>query len=563
MNFTLATAATILMFLIFGIIFVLLSLKDKMIKTICITIGLILSVIVAVPVTRVILDCCVGLGTNEIIKFVPTDIGDVLSNMPEVLDSVIRMIASPLVFLLVFIIAMVFMGIAVIIVGKYVKLKQKKLPFRLVAIVFALINAAIVVSVILLPVSAYSHVITLTVDAATEENISAGKTENETQCTEAGEQTEEDTDTLSEILKALNLEAFENTVQKIVGYTRMVDNDVVVKTLYTKLSGPVYDEMCTVRFEGKAFKFTDEIKPVLKVTGKILNLMNEGDLTNLSSEKIDKFEELTDDCEDSAVISIVLTEFIGNASSKWLNGEKFMGQERPVIDEIIDPTLTEILKIFSTCDRDNFRDDLYTILEVARIMLDSGLLDNLNDYSKMLEVIGGGDDDEGIIEKVKNRLNENERMAALSAEIDRLSVRALCSVLNSVENNEQYIQVKSDIANALCNNLDPNDPESVKQFKEDIRSTIENVDIGVQVPDAAIDKVAEVIMTNEQFVGRDDVTPEEVEEFLLDYAVSGEIIDDIGGEGEGEGGFDIGDIIDEIESGSINPDDIEDIIGGQ
>lgn len=299
----------------------------------------------------------------------------------------------------------------------------------------------------------------------------------------------------------------------------LADSPMVVGTgIFT--NNLLFRPLTTCKIDGQRVVIMREVPSLCRVAGGMMAVGNTlEDTSAVSTEQRDRqlkiMDTLADDFGDSKVLCQLGSEFLSGASTAWLNGETFIGLEKPSVDEMLEPTVNAALEIFKTSDEGNIEGDLRTVLHVLASLARSQVLEKMNDFDALLQTLS----ESGVVEEVMRELGNNERMAPLATEISNLGIRALASVLGiPADASAQYEELMNELAAAITEVLALPEEERVAALSSRLTEKMDAY--GVDVPADIADTVAEAMLTD---FADGDVSAERVQEFFKVYADSSTI----------------------------------------
>ncbi len=561
-QFSILTIVLIAVIAIGGGICALIGAKKKLFRNIMTFVIIIIGMLAGAFLTP----RAISFGFTYLAEFImstlPPDIAQTLENMPEVFSGLVLTVTFPAVFFVICSVVTMALSIPVFIIGLCVKPEGfNEAGFsKFLAPVLSAVNFVMIVAIIAFPISAYFDVIASVNDELNEYEaeyeqkevlqISKGfsddesreasdilaETETETVADEnlTGEDVTEEMVTEPAVPLQIQLENMANDLiaqtglpmdrfnfKSLRGMISYVDDDVILGNLYDLGGKILYEKACTIDIDGEQVHFLDEIPLIVRIALQGVDVATDGDITELTPEKKKEVEGVLEHFENSKLLPLLSSKIVSTLCEKWEKGETYLNIEKPSFGDMIDPTFDVALRVFSTTDKNTVVADITTLLDAYAVIYESGILDKLeSDTNDIVSIIVGEEKGNGVLDRIESILLENERTVPLAEELHNLTLRIISTTLNKSENVEVFNEFKGSMSSALSKNIDPQDPESMAQLKTDIGSAIENANLGVEVDDNLVDAVADIILSNENFIGRNDVTEKEIEEYILSYATN-------------------------------------------
>jgi DNA-directed RNA polymerase beta' subunit len=200
---------------------------------------------------------------------------------------------------------------------------------------------------------------------------------------------------------------------------------------------------------------------------------------------------------------------ISGLCENWANGQALFGMERPAFGELLDPTVDVLLDILATMDRHTLVGDLNTLIDVLDMLIDYKIVESLEDSNRMADIFGDNPD---MIDNLMAAFEKNEHLKPMVTEIKRLCVRAITQSLDM--NDTELVGTLTESINAHKDQPD--------QLSQDLTGIIQNYlndnNIETTISSEMTDEVAEAI--SKEFADQENVSEEEVIDFVLNYATS-------------------------------------------
>lgn len=287
--------------------------------------------------------------------------------------------------------------------------------------------------------------------------------------------------------------------------------DKTLKVLNAMGCGLLYNSLANAKVDGTTVYLKDDISVVMMLMSDISGLS--GDVSDMTDEQLDALNRVVDDLDRSILIKRVVAGVFADASGKWIEGEQFIGMDKITAGDVIDPVIDEMLVIMSTTNEDYITGDLGTMVGVIEIMHDRGVLEASSDFELLLKKLGEGNVTSELIVFV----SDYDRMASLSDEITKLSIRALASTLNvPLDNTENYANLMDEIAIALNSSMWLYGAERVDVVAEKISDSLEGY--GILLEGDTGRYIANGLIND---VGDEYTDASAVEEFFIVYNVAG------------------------------------------
>ncbi|MBQ5634100.1 MAG: hypothetical protein IIV11_04365, partial [Clostridia bacterium] len=213
---------------------------------------------------------------------------------------------------------------------------------------------------------------------------------------------------------------------------------------------------------------------------------------------------------DSIIVSGVLPELLSNASNAWINGGSFFGMAKPETPELVSSAVDQLLKIFSTSDKENFPRDLHTLVGLGDALIDSGILASLGNNEQLMLVL----EKDGVVASLTDPLYKNERMTPLVREIVNIGLRASASILAIPENKEE---VYTNFTDVVAEELNAMSELSLEEMSTALSVKMDEICESFAIVATDTEKQVLSIGMAYEFNGRSDITGTEIADFFEEY----------------------------------------------
>lgn len=378
---------------------------------------------------------------------------------------------------------------------------------RLVGAAIGVVNGMLLLAILLTPFTGFAR---LSLNVTDE--FFAGQ--------DTAAYTREDTDLLPVLYFAI-----EDYVKPSVG-------NWLLDTTYKTVGRPAFDYMITTVYDGTEVYLEDELIAAVKLINQGVDFAG-SDLATMDSEAVEDLHNIVDIIEESVLMPEFAAALVSELGGAWSRGDAVFGVERPELGPLLDPTFDVLLRILATTDRELLVSDLNTLIDFLDLLIENGILSNMGDSSRIMDTLSKNT---SLISDLTAVFERNEHLAPMAKEIKQLCIRAVTQTLD-MENSELTDRMTQTI------NAFKDDPEQLSQeLGNVVTDYLADQSIDAEVSKEITDEVAGAI--NKEFADRDQVSEEEVIEFVLNYA-SGSLAGEDGGidlDGDGIPDADINDI---------------------
>lgn len=296
-------------------------------------------------------------------------------------------------------------------------------------------------------------------------------------------------------------------IEAILGDT----SNTLIIDVYNVGCGWMYDTFASTVFDGERVYLREDVTSLVSIVNDVTKLG--GDMSGYGEEQINSIYDLVDQVDHSPLLKHMVAGVISNVSSKWMNGETFLGIAKFSAGELLDPMIDTMLEVLSTSTHKTVGEDLHTMADIFNILIKHDLFSNNEDYGDMLEKLSK----DGVVEELIVTANENPRMSVMSDQITQLSIRALASTIGIPKDaEERYHMIMDDIAKIVNDSASKSDAERQKYVEEHVKTALD--DYGVKADGDAAEHIAASII--EDLGDKGEIEGSDVEEFFLIYAIA-------------------------------------------
>jgi hypothetical protein len=318
------------------------------------------------------------------------------------------------------------------------------------------------------------------------------------------------------IMEPLALE--ENDAEELA---TIIETDPVVSVVYSTIGKPVFETLTTASLDATdshgaviPMHLETELCGLLKTAGYGMEVMESFDKEDYTPEDKELLFATADTLFSSEWVKYLATDTLVALSESWLNGEAFAGIERPKMDATLNPTLNRILEVLASENGETLEEDIHVILDVVGDLLVSDLLGEDNDYTEMVQRMGQS----GLLTDMLAKLEANERMETLAAELKALSIRLVSNMLgvDKLQSGE-YAEMMDSVADTLTQSLAMSEAERDAIILDSVKNNF--ADQGFEVPDDVALKMSHQMIDE---LGADgEITKDELTDYLVNHADEG------------------------------------------
>lgn len=314
------------------------------------------------------------------------------------------------------------------------------------------------------------------------------------------------------------LDPLDLTEDDLVHLADQLENNAMVTVVHKTLGKPVFNALTTAKLDASAthgqtikMNLERELCGVMQTAGYALEVVDSFEKEDYSREDKELLYATADSFLASDWIRTLSADALTVLSKSWLNGKDFAGYARPKMDVTLTPTFNCILTILSQETSETLEEDIHVILDVIGDFLVYGLLTEGAEYTELVKTIGSN----GFLTETMAKLQKNERLMPLAAELKSLSVRLVTNMLGVEKLKDgQYAEMMGDVAGTLTDALDMSKEERDEYIVESVQNAF--ADEGYDVPPEVVVEVADKIVAD---LGTDgEITRDELTDYLVNHS---------------------------------------------
>jgi hypothetical protein len=273
---------------------------------------------------------------------------------------------------------------------------------------------------------------------------------------------------------------------------------------------------CTFR-KGERIDLVREIDVLEEASENLMMLKPamEGE-SRITKKHLDSIDGLCKNVKEMKIGRILLATYVPMGTQAWLEGNMIFGIEKPHINEIIDPTFNEVLRVCATSDETNIQQNTITMLRVYGIFLDSEILEisDDDDFDDILEFI----EESRIIDRLSAELSLNPYMANVRKCVESMVVDVIADQLYTVEFGQvAYQELMESLAGSI-NTVNGKGYSTDEERNAAMASLAQQYlrDYGYDVSEETASYTAQLMMDSLGYTGQ-TVLAEDVHKFFGGY----------------------------------------------
>ncbi|MBE6532912.1 MAG: CvpA family protein [Ruminococcaceae bacterium] len=277
---------------------------------------------------------------------------------------------------------------------------------------------------------------------------------------------------------------------------------------------PLLDKLCTAEIDGHNVNLRDECVEVADVVIEFYTL-GKIDYSALTEDNKAALRSAVTALENSEYLTLLMSGIFRDMGRAFTDGVVPVSAPAPY-DVILNPAIT----MFATSDENNFRSDVDTLLDVYFILSDSGVLkafgqEGQEDAMRNAFILKD-ENGETTVNKVVNKLNQNEHMSPIVKAITDMSLIMLTNQLGVDANiAETYDSVKNGMQEVIA--VDRDQYGSDEEYEE-ARNTKLNETLtenNINLSDEEVDGIGDYI--DEHYGEDNELTDEEFNDIIFSY----------------------------------------------
>ncbi len=279
-------------------------------------------------------------------------------------------------------------------------------------------------------------------------------------------------------------------------------SDTAVMKLYAKAGGNLMNASLTsFEIRGEKTTLDAETDSISLLAGDVSSIMNAGDPEKWSSEQAEAVKSISSSLTGSKIINAVVCDGVGAVSSKWMNGDDFLGLKKPDIGETMQPAFDRLVVNLNKDSKDSaaMSADLKAFGDIISVLIRDGVMEKIKDGEGITDIITKGH----TIKDIFDILRANPSLAELCDFFTDLGMKAIGDKIKlpDVDPNvsEIFFSEVTDTINDILAGIDFNDKESVRaavrKLAEKFKAEIEAAGFNVELTDDMIDLYADTILS--------------------------------------------------------------------
>lgn len=449
--------------------------------------------VAAIPLTNLCVEAGADFAYELLLPTLGEDLAAFFTEVPvgaEGLRALAGLILAPIVYAAIFFLLRWLLYIIAWIVERCVPVLRKR-SRRYVSLPLGALTGAIFAAVLLVPLCGYMMLGTSMFHTFME------------------------TDLAEDIVSDELLESVGMTEEDLNGMISDTENNFVVVGVYQTVGKPIFqalttDELDTAVTHGRTVEINleSELRGLLNTAGYATEVIESFRKEQYTAEDKETLFAMADTFFASDWVRMLAADTLSAMAGDWLEDKAFAGMEPPDLDANLKPTLNLILELLATETVDTLEEDIHDILDVVGDLMIYDLMNADADYTDMVQRMGQS----GLLSQMLAKLEANERMAPLAAELKSLGVRLVTNMLGLEElKNGEYAEMMGNVAGTLTDSLSMTQEERDAMVLDSIKNNFG--DQGFDVPDDVALQMANKMIDE---LGADgEITGDELTEYMI------------------------------------------------
>ncbi len=314
------------------------------------------------------------------------------------------------------------------------------------------------------------------------------------------------------------LDTLDMTEEEISELAVKLEKNPGVLVVHKTIGKPIFKALTSAKLDstdthGVVVKMNleSEFCGLLKTAGYAVDAMDSLGKKDYTVEDKELLYATADSFFESEWVTMLATDTLVAMSTDWLEGKEFAGIARPSLDAALDPTLNCILRILVSETVDTLEEDIHVILDVVGDFLVHDLLTEDADYTELVQRLGTS----GLLTDMMAKLQDNEHLAVLAAELKSLSLRLVTNMLGIEQLKEgQYAEMMGDVAGTLTDALDMSKEDRDAMVVESVQNAF--ADEGYEVPPEVVVEMTDKIVAD--LGGDGEISADELTDYLVNHS---------------------------------------------
>ena len=267
-------------------------------------------------------------------------------------------------------------------------------------------------------------------------------------------------------------------------------DDAAVTVLHTVGGGMLFDLTTTTFENGGATNLNKELRVLKEIDIEEIKQTLFA-MDSLDQAGVRRIKDVIDSANRSVVLKGILLGFIKDATGAWLEGESYMGVERPSFGHpSIDVFMNEIFFVFTTSTLDTIEADIDTLANLCGIFFEAQEIFSAGDYETMIIELNGN----GMLGKIRAELSANYHMRTILYAADDLVMSVVTDeIKNRVDYSEEACELLfMEFAEILTDTMQLEGSVRTTAVTQSVKESLSNY--GVEVPDELTVDIAEVLI---------------------------------------------------------------------
>lgn len=294
-------------------------------------------------------------------------------------------------------------------------------------------------------------------------------------------------------------------------------NENPMTATYRFLGGDGLDHLITdFKVRGVKTHLEDELGAVASFGCNIYNL-SKTELAEYGEHEAIVILAVADSFDRSELLPTIVGEVIYNATDAWIEGEDFLGIQKPNAGELFNPFLDVLFEILHEDSQDTsaLQADIRTIANMISTLAKHEIFAHLSDPDALISKLDGA----GAINDLVTCLGSNESMKVLIPEITNLGIRAIADTLGiPADSVEIYETFMDDVADDLNELKSLSGEARVDALNEKLAENFDKA--GIQVDSEILDCYSVSIANDLLDQAEGDITADDVRAFFVLYAMN-------------------------------------------
>lgn len=294
-----------------------------------------------------------------------------------------------------------------------------------------------------------------------------------------------------------------------------ISDDLGTNVIYYGGGKLAFDLAARASLNGHVIKLSEEVSTLKNSFDHFSKTVEAiASINKMSEETRDELLLVCESADNSYLLALVLSEAVSTLATNWHAGDDFLGYAAPYFGDLADPIMDNLLAVLASVTPETVQADVTTLVNVSYIVVQSGLL--AEDIEQDLIISLLSDDEDNILNAIREELIKNPRMYSLTNTLNDLAMQAFVGVVKGGDfDTESY----NDLVTSLVDRYNSLLGEDYEQKLVNLTGYAKNFleDYSLDIPDSVTQIVVENIINNMTTDKDGYISSDQLSQFLEQY----------------------------------------------